>query len=121
MRPGIITSTESSSAGCPRKEVKMLTEAYRAQADEYDSECDKKRASGTGDSVAESLEGLEVSEYNARAYHGQKQKVIQRAQHCMSLLVLIMMASRRRCWNQESSVIAWRRCNLRMLEKKYFP
>ncbi|KAJ7795758.1 hypothetical protein B0H14DRAFT_2620644 [Mycena olivaceomarginata] len=39
----------------------------------------RERASGTGDSVAESLEGLEASEYNARAHHGQEQDDIQKA------------------------------------------
>jgi hypothetical protein len=52
-----------------RKDAEKLTKAYRAQADEYDGECDEERASGAGDSIAESLEGLEASEYNARAHH----------------------------------------------------
>jgi hypothetical protein len=102
--------------------VKKLTEACRAQADEYDGECDEERASGAGNAVAESLQGLEASEYNARAHHRREQEVIQRGQHCMSLLALIMMAWHRRCWNQESSVIALTvklRFNLRVLEKEY--
>jgi hypothetical protein len=49
--------------------VKKLTEAYCAQAYEYDGECDEERASSAGDSVAESLQGFEASEYNARAHH----------------------------------------------------